>query len=56
MRLRVTIKSRRNIDTARIDGLIYKLEKEIFNKVGLDPLEVTAEFIDSYHHRRRKKD
>jgi putative nucleotidyltransferase with HDIG domain len=49
-------KVRRNIDTAKIDGLIYKLEKEIFNKVGLDPLEVTAEFIDSYHRRRRKKD
>ena len=40
-------KARRNIDTAKIDGLIYKLEKEIFEEVGLDPLEVTAEFIDS---------
>ena len=49
-------KVRRNIDTAKIDGLIYKLEKEIFNKVGLDPLEVTAEFIDLCHHHRRKKD
>jgi putative nucleotidyltransferase with HDIG domain len=36
------------IDTAKIDNLIYRLEKEIFDKVGLDPLGVTAEFIDSY--------
>jgi putative nucleotidyltransferase with HDIG domain len=51
------------LDTAKIDRLIYKLEKEIFDKVGLDPLQVTAEFIrrtsggfiDSYPSRRRKR-
>ena len=48
-------KARRNIDTDKIDRLIYRLEKEIFDKVGLDPLEVTGEFIDSYPHRRRKR-
>jgi putative nucleotidyltransferase with HDIG domain len=30
-----TLKARRRIDTAKIDRLIYKLEKEIFNKIGL---------------------
>jgi len=37
--------AQRGIDTARIDRLICKLEREIFDKVGLDPLQVTAEFI-----------
>ena len=36
------------INTAKVDPLIYKMEKEIFEKIGLDPLEVTHEFIDSY--------
>ena len=36
------------INTAKVDPLIYKLEKEIFNKIGLDPVEITDEFIDSY--------
>jgi len=36
------------INTAKVDPLIYKMEKEIFEKIGLDPLEVTEEFIDSY--------
>jgi len=34
--------------TVKIDRLIYKLEKEIFDKIGLDPLAVTDKFIDSY--------
>lgn len=49
-------KAKSRIDIVRIDNLIYRLEKEIFDKAGLDPLEVTAEFIGSYHHRRCKKD
>ena len=36
------------INTAKVDPLIYEMEKEIFNKIALDPLEVTDEFIDSY--------
>ncbi|MBN2593546.1 MAG: HD domain-containing protein [Sedimentisphaerales bacterium] len=36
------------INTAKVDPLIFQMEKEIFEKIGLDPLEVTEEFIDSY--------
>ena len=36
------------INTAKVDPLIYEMEKEIFEKISLDPLEVTEEFIDSY--------
>lgn len=36
------------INTAKVDPLIYEMEKEIFEKIGLDPDEVTHEFIDSY--------
>ena len=36
------------INTAKVDPLIYEMEKEIFEKIKLDPLEVTDEFIDSY--------
>ncbi len=36
------------INTSKVDPLIYKMEKEIFEKIALDPLEVTEEFIDSY--------
>ena len=36
------------INTAKVDPLIYEMEKEIFEKTGLEPLEVTHEFIDSY--------
>ena len=39
------------INTAKVDPLIYRLEKEIFDKVGLDPLEVTDEFIDLHGTR-----
>ena len=35
------------INTAKVDPLIYEMEKEIFEKIGLDPLEVTEELIDS---------
>ena len=33
---------------AEVDSLIFRLEKEIFDEIGLNPLEVTDEFIDSY--------
>jgi len=36
------------INTAKVDPLIYEMEKEIFEKIGLNPLEVADEFIDSY--------
>ena len=36
------------INTAKVDPLIYEMEKEIFETIGLDPLDVTDEFIDSY--------
>lgn len=36
------------INTAKVDPLIEKMEKEIFEKIVLNPLEVTEEFIDSY--------
>jgi len=35
------------INTAKVDPLIYEMEKEIFEKIGLEPLEVTDEYIDS---------
>jgi HD superfamily phosphohydrolase YqeK len=35
-------------NTAKVDPLIYKLEKEIFEKIGLNPTAVTDEFIDLY--------
>jgi len=36
------------INTAKVDPMIEEMEKEIFEKIALDPLEVTDEFIDSY--------
>ncbi len=33
------------INTTKVDPLIYEMEKEIFDKIGLDPLEVTNETI-----------
>jgi uncharacterized protein len=35
-------------NTAKVDPLIFQLEKDIFEKISLDPLEVTEEFIDSH--------
>ena len=35
-------------NTAKVDPLIYEMEKEIFVKIGLDPLDITGEYIDSY--------
>jgi len=36
------------IITAKVDPLIYRLEKEIFDEIGLSPLEITDELIDSH--------
>jgi uncharacterized protein len=33
---------------AKVDPLIYSLEKEIFDEIGLSPLDITDEFIDSH--------
>jgi len=33
---------------AKVDPLIYRLEKEIFDEIGLSPLDITDEFIDSF--------
>jgi uncharacterized protein len=35
------------LKTAKVDRLIFKLEEEIFGKIGMNPLEVTDGFIDS---------
>ena len=35
------------INTAKVDPLIYEMEKEIFDKIALDPDEVTEDCIDS---------
>jgi uncharacterized protein len=32
----------------KVDPLIYSLEKEIFDEIGLNPLDITDEFIDSH--------
>ena len=42
------------INTAKVDPLIYRLEEEIFDKIGLSPNEVTDEFIDSYPNKTQR--
>ena len=44
------------INTAKVDPLIYRLEEEIFDKIGLNPLEITNRFIDSYSNNTQHKD
>ena len=44
------------INTAKVDPLIYGLEEEIFNKIGLSPSEVTDEFIDSHPGNTQRSD
>jgi len=34
-----------DINTGKVDPLIFELEEEIFNKIDLNPLEVTNEFL-----------
>ena len=38
------------INMTKVDNLIHRLEKEIFEKIGLDPTVVTDEFIGLYEH------
>ncbi len=38
-------------NSAKVDPLIYRLEKEIFNKIGSDPVEVTNESVGSYSRK-----
>ena len=40
--------TQRRVNTAKVDPLIYRLEAEIFDKIKLDPDEVTAELVGSY--------
>jgi uncharacterized protein len=40
--------ARSKTNTAKVDPLIFQMEKEIFEKIALDPLQVTEEFIDSH--------
>lgn len=39
--------SQRPAIIAKVDPLIYKMEKEIFDKIGQNPLDITDDFIDS---------
>lgn len=32
---------------AKVDSLIFKMEKEIFDRIGLNPLDITNDFINS---------
>ena len=41
------------INMVKVDSLIYRLEKEIFEKICLDPTVVTDELIDLYKHNIR---
>ena len=47
---------RSKINMAKVDSLIYRLEKQIFEKIGLNPTAVTDEFIDLYKHNINIKD
>jgi len=47
-------KAQSRINTAKVDPLIYGLEEEIFDKIGLSPPQVTDEFIDSYPNRTQR--
>lgn len=47
-------KTQTKINTAKVDLLIYRLEKEIFNKAGLNPIELTDRFIGSYLNKIQK--
>lgn len=40
---------------AKVDAQIFKLEKEIFDKIGLSPIEITDEFVDSYSNKMHKR-
>jgi len=36
------------INTGKVDPLIYELEGQVCSQIGVNPLELTDEFIDSY--------
>jgi len=38
------------VNMAKVDSLIYQLEKEIFVEIGLEATAVTGEFIDLHQH------
>jgi len=40
--------AQRRITIAKVDPLIYSLEKEIFDRIDLNPHQITDEFIDSF--------
>ncbi len=40
------------IDTAKVDPLVYELEREIFAMVGLEPEGITETFIESFSQGR----
>ncbi len=41
-------KTESKASAARVDRLIAEMEKEIFDRLGIDPLDVTDKFINSY--------
>jgi len=49
-------KAQSKINTAKVDPLIYRLEQEIFDKIGLSPPQVTDEFIDLYPGNTQRPD
>jgi putative nucleotidyltransferase with HDIG domain len=44
------------INTSKVDPLIYRLETEIFDKLGLQPLEITDELVDLHTDGRQPKE
>jgi len=48
-------KAQSKINTAKVDPLIFELEKEIFELIGMDSDEVTDELIDSYSKQGAKE-
>jgi len=46
----------RRTDTAKVDAQIFKLEQEIFDKIGLSPIGIIDEFVDSYSTKMHKRD
>jgi uncharacterized protein len=49
-------KTQSRINTAKVDPLIFELEKEIFDRIGLDPIEVADEFVNSHLNKMLKED
>jgi len=49
-------KAESKINTAKVDPLIYRLEEDIFDKIGLSPVQITDEFIDSHPGNTQRSD